>query len=64
MKITLDGHQRRADRTLRKWEKIAQEYLEGKSVIELSKKYGYSRAYFYMMFKKLNERDNQVLDKP
>lgn len=64
MKITLDGHHRRAERTLKRWEKIAKEYLDGKSVIELAKKYGYSRAYFYIMFKKLNERDNQVLDKP
>jgi Mor family transcriptional regulator len=56
MSIKLRYHHDRRNRLLTKWKAIASEYEEGTSVIELAKKYGYSRQRIYQIFDILDQR--------
>ena len=60
MPIPLSYHKNRKKKLLTKWNTIASEYLSGVSVIELSKKYHYTRARIYQIFKEIEPKQDKT----
>lgn len=55
MKIQYQHHALRRRKIMRKWIKIATDYLGGMTAIDIAKRYSISRAYVYYILKKLKD---------